>query len=271
MVNGQMQNDNKQVAYETIEEDIVDEEFKVSTLDQYKQEAAPVKTLPSFTLMPGFAQGVIVAGADVPTLKGKTTDAKPIWISINSETLTPNNEIMHMEDCLLQTTASGEFVSGRASLRLSKLSCTITDLDGNKYKIHQKVKGWIYGEEGKYGVKGRVVSKEGEIIKRGLSLAALEGMMNMLTQTNTNTVTPTTNGINPAAAMTQGGAKVGGQIIQKFADYYLEILKSLNPYVEIKLKRKVTIAFEGGEVIKPTLYENFDVNYFENEELEDEY
>ncbi len=260
------------IVYEIIEESIESTKFEVSTLEKYtKKIKEKKKKLPSFTLMPGFVKAIIVAGADVPTMAGKASEPKPIWLSINSEELIANNEVLHFEDCMVQATASGDLVSGRAHLRLSKISCSMTDLDGIKYKINTGIKGWVYGEEGKYGVKGRLVSKEGEIISKGVPLAAIESIIGALSQPDQSFIMPggtTENSVSSNIATS--GAKTSSKILGKFAEYYLQILENMNPYIEIRAKRRVTIAFAGGEMLTPVEYTPMDVNYFENIEYEEE-
>lgn len=256
-----------------VQEEVIQEgSFSVSTLDDQNESTTDKDTLPSFTLMPGFAKGVIVAGANVPTMQANATDAKPVWISINSDALIANNDFMNLKDCLVLATATGDLISSRALIRLSKLSCSMTDFEGKKYKIEQKIEGWVYGEEGTMGVKGRLVSKEGEIIKKGIPLALVEGAINMLSKTNNYAIFP--NGLttqtatsNPLQEFTNGGATGTTKILNKFSEYYLKILENLNPYVEVKVKREVTIAFKGGEKLTPVEYLPFNVNHLETEGL----
>lgn len=263
-----------------LEEEVIEEEVSISTygvnsLNTIKApEKAPEETkMPSFTLMPGFAKGVIVGGADVPTMTASTTEPKPIWISVSSDQLIANNDTTNMKDCLIRGTAVGEIASSRARIVLSELSCSLTDMDGNKYKIIKPVKGVVYSEDGKLGVKGRLVSKEGEIIEKGIPLAAIEGAMSMLSKTDNyilpNGTTAKSQQANPLADFAASGGNSSSKVLQKFSEYYLKILEELNPYIEIKAKRLVTIAFQGGEILTPEKYETFDVDYFEKKEFDE--
>lgn len=260
--------------YETVEEDYDEEKFQVSTLVEIKKNddlEEKEEVLPSFSMMPGFAKAIIVGGADVPTMSAAIKNPKRIWMSISSQQLIANGGMANLKDCLVSGVTQARIANGRASIVLENLSCVMTDRDGTMYKINQKVKGLVYGEDGKSDVKGRLVSKEGEVIKKGLPLAAIEGAMSMLSKTN-NYILPnggTAGEANPIADFATGGAGTGNKLLQKFSEYYLKILEELNPYVEIRAKRLVTIAFDGGQEIKITKYKPFDVNYFYNKE--DEY
>lgn len=245
-------------------------DFKISTLSQYETEKPTDEeiTLPEFTLMPGFAKGITITGADAPTLKAKADESEPIWISVNSETLIANNGFFNNQDCLLRGTVTGEYATGRGKINVTEISCTFVDDSGQYYKLLSPIKGWVYGEDSKLGLKGRVVSREGEIIEKGLPLAAIEGAIEALSN-NDNYFLPnggTTNG-NPLADFKSGGMDSGKRIVDKFSEYYLEILDTLNPTVELKAKRKVTIAFKGGEKLKLEKFNPLDVNYFQNNQF----
>lgn len=260
---------------EIIEEEVAVSSYGVNSLSSIKAPEKPTEEnkMPSFTLMPGFAKGVIVGGADVPTMTTSTTDPKPIWISVSSDQLIANNDTTNMKDCLIRGTAVGEIASSRARIVLSELSCSLTDIDGNKYKIIKPVKGVVYSEDGKLGVKGRLVSKEGEIIEKGIPLAAIEGAMSMLSKTDNyilpNGTTAKSQQANPLADFATSGGSSSSKVLQKFSEYYLKILEELNPYIEIKAKRLVTIAFQGGEILTPEKYETFDVDYFEKKDFDE--
>ena len=264
---------SKEVVYD--EEEIEEEVYKVSTLSNFtKKEEESDNTMPELTIMPGFLKGVIVAGADVPTLEQSSTEPKPIWLSINSDQLIANSKISNMKDCLLEAIATGDIGTKRGRFALKTLSCSLTDLDGNDYKIVTPIKGNIYGEDGKIGAKGRLVSREGEIIQKGVPLAVLEGLIQTLSKANTY-IYPSGSGVsgdeNPLSNFSDGGANTGSKILSKFSDYYLKILESMNPYIEIKAKRVVTVAISDAVVVKPVKYTPFDVNYFvERDLLEDE-
>ena len=266
------------IEYEEVEEDYEVETYAFSTLDEINEaldEQNKEKELPSFFLMPGFAKAVIVAGADAPTMSTGTTDPKRVWLSIISEQFIANNGTANFKDCLLSGIAKGRIVNGRARINIDTMSCEMTSPDGQKYKINQPIKGLVYGEDGKGGVKGRLVSKEGEIIKRGIPLAAIEGAISTLSKTR-NYILPTggstsTEDANPLTEFATGGANTGSKILQKFSEYYLKILEELTPYVEVRAKRVVTVAFEGGETLKIQKYDPMDINHFYNEESNEEF
>jgi len=255
----------KKMKYEEVEESIVvtNQVIDFSTLDINETE---ISAIPSFTIMPGFTKATIVTGAAVPTLTQAQNVSRPIWLSFSGETLIANNEIMNIDDCLLQAAATGDFASGIAEIRLSKISCSATDKEGQKYKLIAPVKGWVYSETGQYGLKGRLVSKEGELIEKTIPLVVIEGLVSALENlgNSNNNIGGTT--IQPSQSFASGAASGSSEVLGKISDYYLKILESLNPVIEVKAGRQVVVAFAGGESLKFEKYTPVDVAYFERED-----
>lgn len=271
---------DRKIDLEVVEEEIYEEEdlevasYDVSTLKNYEEVEEKKEEIPSFTIMPGFMKAVIVGGADVPTLEQAASQPKPIWLTVNSEQLIANGKKTNFKDCLIEAVSTGDIGTKRARFALKTLSCSMTDLEGKNYKVVTPLKGNVYGEDGKIGAKGRLVSREGEIIEKGVPLATLEGIIQTLSNANNYIYPSGTNGgadnQNPLMNFTSGGANTGAKILSKFSEYYLKILESLNPYIEIKPKRVVTIAISEPAEVTPVEYNPFDVNYFAERDIYEE-
>jgi conjugal transfer pilus assembly protein TraB len=254
----------KEIKYEEVEESIVvtNQVINFSTLDKNETETS---TIPPFTIMPGFTKATIVTGAAVPTLTQAQNVSRPIWLSFSGETLIANNETMNIDECLLQAAATGDFASGVAEVRLSKISCSATNQEGQKFKLISPVKGWVYSETGQYGLKGRLISKEGTIIEKTIPLVVIEGLVKAL-----ENVGSSSNNIGDTSSLgksfSSGAAGGSSKVLGKISDYYLKILESLNPVIEVKAGRQVVVAFAGGESLKFEKYTPVDVAYFERED-----
>jgi len=242
----------------------------ISTLNKNKNK------LPTFTIMPGFTKGTIITGAAVPTLSQGKSSPRPVWISFSGDTIIANNDTANVNECILQAAATGDFASGVAEIRLSQISCSATDKNGQKYKIIHKVKGWVYSENGQYGLKGRLITKEGKIIAKAIPLTILESTMAAISKgiggignTNTNRYGygNTNAGAAAGAAALGGVGKGSNRVLSKLSDYYLKMLEALNPVIEIKAGREIVIAFAGGEKLKLEKYTPADINYFEDKGL----
>lgn len=238
------------------------DKIEISTLEEDNVIEEVKEELPTFTLMPGFSKAILVTGADIPTLSKGEDVARALWLSTSGDTLIANGHSVNIEDCLIQANGTGNFASGVAEIRLSRMTCSAYNDKGEYFKISSAVKGWVYGEDGKYGLKGRLVSKEGEIIKKALPLTFLEGAINALENSTSEAATGSIQN-----AMGSATTSTASNTLDKFSDYYLKILESLNPTIELKAGREVTIAFAGEEPLKFEKYTPADINYFENKGL----
>lgn len=245
----------------------------VSTLDEYIEVNAEVNDKNvSFRLGMGLAKGRIVTGTVAPTLEYGQANPEPVYISLTSSLMMPNDYFEDISDCSLIATAQGSLSNGRATMRLSELECNLEDINGERYVIRKSVSGWVFGEDGTHGVKGRLITKEGQIISKALPLGLLEGLMGALSNSS-QLVVPNGGGNTNITGQDSvwvgalNGASDGStRIIEKIADYYVKLLNSLNPTVEVRAGREVTILFKGGEMLSLEPYTPVDVAYFEGGE-----
>lgn len=228
--------------------------------------------LPKMTLMAGFQRATLVTGADVPTLQKGNDLTRTVWFSTTGDMLIANGHTENIKECIIQAAATGNFASASADIRLTKISCSAVDENGKYYKLVGNVKGWVYGENGKQGLKGRLVTKEGELIEKAIPLALLEGAIKALENSSKGNstiytypggTTGTTTMGNIKDSFTEGTTKTASTTLDKFSDYYLMILEQLNPTIELKAGRETTIGFEGGEVLQLEEYTPADVDFFE--------
>ena len=228
------------------------------------------KEYPTFTLMPGFIKGVLVNGSRVSAFLNGNSEPAPIFIRLTGRELIPNDDSVNIDGCLILATAKSDLSKKTVDIRLSKMTCSLTDIDGNKYKMDSSVQGWVFSENGQFGIPGRLITRESEILKAGLPLAIVEGMINTLTNVLNKQYTNTVGGqdyytVNPMQGLVQGAGKTSETILQKYTDYYMKMLDALNPVIEIRAGREVTIAFKGGEQLKIEPYNDVDTGYFANQ------
>jgi len=252
--------------YEDLE---VENTNDLSTMANY----LPVKKeekVKEFDLRQGFAKATIITGGDLKTLSEGDGETTPIFLSIDSKIRIANNKELDLTDCGLEAVGKGDFTSSRGHVTVSNISCNLIDDEGNHYKIDQQIVGWVYDEVGSYGVKGRLVTKEGEIMEKALPLAILETGLSILTE-SAKSDSSSDNAFQIGNASSGVASNAGGKIVDKMGDYWLKYLDGLNPLVSFRPGRQVVVAFKGGEKLKVEKYIPADVEKFEEEfeEVED--
>ena len=236
------------------------------------------KKVPPLHIMTGFARATLITGVDAPTFGGGKSNPVPVILSLNSNEIIANGYDADIKDCMLIAQAFGNMNSMRVEIEVTRLSCSM-EKDGQMYKIEEAVKGWVYGENGVHGLKGRLVDSSGKIITREIAVGFLEGVATAFAQPNTTVQTmggiPSTifTKENSKEAINRGLATGTNTALTSLAEYYKKLLDGAYPIISIRSGRNVTVLFKGGEQIKVTPYtrinvSNVDDRYSEEESVE---
>lgn len=245
-------------------------ENTINTL-QVEKEAKEEKKK-EFTLVTGFAKGTLINGGNLKTMSEGTKETLPIVISLDTKLKTPNNEEMDLRECFVRGAGKADFTSATAEITITNIQCHLVDSEGNHYKINKDVEGWVFDEVGGYGVKGRLITKEGEIIAKALPLAFLQTGLSIMTENARTSRNTTSNAgvIEFSTAPAQVGANAGRTIIDKMGDLWLKYIDGLNPKVNLRPGREVVVGFKGGEVLTLEKFIPADIGTF-NKEFEDNF
>ena len=162
-------------------------------------------------------------------------------IRLSKEAILPNRFRSDVRECFLLASGHGVLSTERAELRGETLSCIRTD--GSL--IDTKVSGYVSGEDGKTGMRGRLVSKTGAMIARTMAAGFLSGMseafdydpVEVLSTTATNNVQYQNKWSTDAA---KGGLAKGlTKSLDRVADYYMNLADQMTPVVEISAGRQI--------------------------------
>ena len=96
----------------------------------------------------------------------------------------PNQFRARVKECFVVGAGFGDVSSERAYIRTESLSCITRDGTA----IDVPVKGYVAGEDGKAGMRGRLVSKQGQILANALLAGVASGIGHAFTQSSTTTV-----------------------------------------------------------------------------------
>lgn len=230
-----------------------DERSKTDAKKDKKKEE-PTTYLPAGSFM----QAVLLSGLDAPTAGGKATaEPYPVLLGVTDLSVLPNRFRMNLKECFIIGAAIGNISDERAYIRTETLSCIRSD---NRV-IEIAVKGQVMGEDGKLGMRGRLVSKQGQQIAMAIFAGTLGGLSTAMTpqqtpqfnlfsnptQSNTNLgySQPSIGQVGQVAAM--GGA---GNALNMIANYYMKLAERLFPIIEIDAGRTVEVVLLKGQELK---------------------
>ena len=164
----------------------------------------------------------------------------------------PNLRRLDVKECFATGGGYGDLASERAYIRLETISCV---LKSGKV-IDTQVKGYVAGEDGKVGIRGRLISKQGQFLSRAL----LAGFASGIGQAFSSFSTVTSIGaggavtVGPDELKDIGIAGAGGGVsraAEKLADYYLKLADEVFPVVEIDSGRTVDVVVLEGKELTP--------------------
>lgn len=210
--------------------------------------------LPAGSIM----SGALITGVDAPTGNGARRDPFPLLLRIKKEAVLPNRFRADVRECFIIASAFGDLSSERAYMRAETLSC-VRD-DGGV--IESGIDAYATGEDGKAGVRGRLVSKQGAILARSLMAGFMQGVSEAFNVRSVPSINVTGVGrdqesyspvyeqaLNSQAM--QGAAVSGaGRALERIADFYLEMAENLYPVIEVDAAREIDFIVKKGIQLK---------------------
>jgi conjugal transfer pilus assembly protein TraB len=142
----------------------------------------------------------------------------------------------------------GDISAERAYIRTENLSCVRHDGRTLEVKIH----GSIFGEDGKVGVRGRLVTKQGQMLANALIAGVVSGIGQAFQSSATTTA------ISPLGAVStittgkelEAGLSTGvGRAMDRLAQYYISLAENTFPVIEVDAGRSVDVVLTQGAVI----------------------
>lgn len=195
-----------------------------------------------------FVRVAMLNGVDAPTGGQAQSNPLPMAFQVLDTANLANKYRLNIKDCRFIAAAWGDLSSERTFGRTETLTCII-----NGDTVEMAVKGSVIGEDGKAGMRGRLVTKQGQLLANSLFAGALSGIGKAFQQSAT---TQTTG----AAGVTQtidpdrvGMAALGGGVgsaSNMLAAYYLKAAEKMFPVIETDGGRVVEILVTKGAVYK---------------------
>jgi hypothetical protein len=132
-----------------------------------------------------YAAATIISSADVQVGVNTTANPKPVLIKIRGEAKSAffkNKQLsVDIKGCKISAGAIGELSSEKVYIKLSKMVCAISSTE----VIEMPVKGYI-SASGSSGARGRVVSREGDLVAKSL----LAGMVSSIGSAYSQSLAP---------------------------------------------------------------------------------
>lgn len=208
------------------------------------------QTLDTF-LPVSFTRGILLGGVDAPTGGQAQTNPHPILIRLSDNSVLPNRFRGEYRECFVIAAAYGDISSERAYGRTESLSCVSPD--GRALEV--KIQGSIFGEDGKVGMRGRLVTKQGQMLANALMAGVVSGIGQGISTANTSystTALGTVATSNGNDAMKAGIGSGVGKALDRLAQYYIKLAEQTFPIIEIDAGREIDVVLTKGVRIEGT-------------------
>ena len=194
-----------------------------------------------------FVRGELLGGVDAPTGGQAQSNPLPVLIRLLDSAVLPNRYRYDVAECFVIASAWGEISSERAYMRTSNLSCVRHD----RSVLELDIKGNVYGEDGKLGMRGRLVTKQGQLLANALRAGIVGGIGQGFAQGgSTFTASPfgtlATSPEGTGEQLRRGMAGGVGRALDNLANYYIRLAEQTFPIIEIDAARQVDIALTAG-------------------------
>jgi len=199
----------------------------------------------------------LLSGLDAPTGGSVQSNPHPVLLMVDKKAILPNEFSMDFRKCFVIGSGYGDMSTERAYIRLETLSC----VRNSGSVIESGMYGYIVGPDGKLGVRGRLVSRQGSLLAKSLVAGFFSGLSEALKPERVPQITvddDTNNNEtekyiapNLEQVMSSGAYSGASNALEKIADFYIDMAEQIFPIVEVNAGTAVEIVATKG--VKITL------------------
>ena len=207
------------------------------------------KTVGNYLPSGSFTRAVLLGGLDAPTGGQSQRNPQPVLLRLTDNAILPNRFRSQVKECFVVGAGYGDLSAERAYVRTETLSC----VSETGQAIDIPIKGYVTGEDGKAGMRGRLVSKQGQLLANALTAGIASGIGHAFQQKSTTySVSPlgSTSTVNQGEQLTAGIGAGVGRALDRLAQYYITLAEKVFPVIEVDAGRMVDVVITQGAMIE---------------------
>jgi conjugal transfer pilus assembly protein TraB len=192
-----------------------------------------------------FGQAIVLSGLDAPTGGQAQSNPHPVLLQLRDLAILPNRYRYDWKSCTVTGAGYGDISSERAYIRTESLSCV--SKDGRVLDV--PLKGYIAGEDGKAGMRGRLISKQGQALANGLLAGVVSGIGSGLEKSSTIVSTSplgSTSTPKPGSEYQAGIGQGVARSLDRLSNYYIQLAEKMFPIIEVDAGRVVDVVLTKG-------------------------
>ena len=200
-------------------------------------KADDVYTLPATSLL----TGTLITGLDASTAQQSKRDPFPVLVRVQKTAILPNRYQADVRECFVLMAGYGDLSSERAYMRGETISCVLT----NGKVVETKLEGYAAGEDGKAGIRGTLVTKQGQFIARALLVGFLQGAAEVFSKGDSITFGVSQSNTDEPNPWGTAAMKGTGNALDRIAEFYIDQAYNLFPVIEVSAGREIDIILTG--------------------------
>lgn len=205
------------------------------------------KKNPNAGLLPAgaFAPVSLLNGLDAGTSTTTQSNPMPVLMNITDQATLPGAAKYRIKSCFVLGTGYGDLSAERVYIRFSRMSCVDKS---DKLVLSQEVAGYVVDSDGKLGMRGVVMDRQGAKLGKAMLAGFAQGLAGALGQAQSSTTSnlstgATTSSLGGASALRASGLSGAQAATSQLADFYLKEAQSIFPVIAIDTGRTATIVF----------------------------
>jgi conjugal transfer pilus assembly protein TraB len=203
-----------------------------------------------------FGRAVMLSGLDAPTGGLAERNPHPILLELIDNGNLPNRYRHRVKQCRVVGSGTGNISDERAYIRLERLTCVLKNGD----IISEVATGTVTGEDGKNGLRGNLVTKQGQLIANAFWAGSLSNIGGAIAQSYTTVATTaqgTVSTLDTSKVLESGIAGGVGNTMEKIADWYFKRAEETYPIIEVSAGRIVNLFLTEDLPLNTNLLSNY--------------
>ncbi len=200
-----------------------------------------------------FFSGVLLTGLDAPTQLAAKSSPMPVVIRVKKEAILPNHFTLDIRECHVIGQAIGDLSSERAHIRAQSITCVRNDGKSVESAIQANA---VSDFDGKLGIAGRLVSKNGNLLAGSMAAGFMSGISEAVAPQRTTSIN-TSGGdravwesVDLGSVASAGVFQGSADAMDRLAEYYIALAEQIHPVIEISPGRSITFAVLSGTKLK---------------------
>jgi conjugal transfer pilus assembly protein TraB len=206
----------------------------------------PAKNPLTFVPAGTFVRAIALGGADASAGITSQGNPTPMLFRLLERGTLPNHHQGQLKNCIATAAAIGDVSSERGEIRLERLSC----IRASGAIVEMPVEATVFGPDGKNGVRGNPLWREGALLRRAFAAGSLSGLSSGIahgfTSSSLNALGNAQTVVDSSKILQYGVANGLSNAAEKLADYNVKRAEQYHPVIQLSAGTIVDIVFLKG-------------------------